>query len=115
MRRRTGVTATVVLAAAVATTPAFGAAWLSKATARSVAVRMSAETCSAIDWCKGYEVVSPRRCRRASGRAVYCRIVFITAGRDRCGGVVSVSKTRSGRIDRGMAVPMDCSAGVVPV
>jgi hypothetical protein len=97
------------MATAVAA-PAYGDARLAKTTAHRVAVEMSEQTCGALQWCKGYEVVRATSCRREHRRSVYCRITFLTAARDRCGGVVSVSKTRRGRIDRGMAVPMNCAA-----
>ena len=113
MRRSSCVAAALVMATAVAA-PAYGDVRLAKRTAHRVAVQMSDQTCAALPWCKGYEVVRARRCRREHTRSVYCRITFFTAARDRCGGVVSVSKTRRGRIDRGMAVPMDCSAVASP-
>jgi len=113
MRRSSCVAAAVVMAT-VAATPAYADARLAKTTAHRVAVQVSDQTCSALQWCKGYEVVRAPRCRREHVRSVYCRVTFFTAARDRCGGVVSVSKTRRGRIDRGMAVPMDCSAAAAP-
>jgi hypothetical protein len=109
MTRSTCVAAVVVLAAVMAA-PAYADARLAKRTAHRVAVEMSMRTCDALAWCKDYEVVRAARCRREHSRSVFCRITFFTAARDRCGGVVSVSKTRRGRIDRGMAVPMNCSA-----
>jgi hypothetical protein len=108
MRTRSCVAAALVMAT-VAAAPAYGDVRLAKTTARRVAVEMSGQTCGALPWCKDYEVVRASRCRREHIRSVYCRVTFFTAARDRCGGVVSVSKTRRGRIDRGMAVPMDCS------
>ena len=108
MRTPTCVAAALIVAA-VAATPAFGGAWLSKGAARAVAVDVTADTCRAVGWCRGYEVVPARRCRRAADRTVYCRVGFLTAGRQRCGGVVAVSKTRRGRIDPGMAVPQNCA------
>ena len=113
MRRRTCVAAAMIVAT-VAAAPAHADARLAKTTAHRVAVELSERTCGALQWCKGYEVVRASRCRREHHRSVYCRITFLTAARDRCGGVVSVSKTRRGRIDRGMAVPMDCSAVAAP-
>jgi hypothetical protein len=109
MRRWTCAAAVLVMTAVLAA-PAYGDARLAKTTAHRVAIEMSEQTCGALQWCKGFEVVSATRCRREHRRSVLCRITFFTAARDRCGGVVSVSKTRRGRIDRGMAVPMDCSA-----
>jgi hypothetical protein len=107
--RRASCAAAMFVLAAVATTPAYGDALLRKSTARRVSVQVTSETCRVVQWCKGYEVVPARRCRREDQRAVYCRMWFITASRNRCGGLVSVSRTRAGRIDRGVAVPLDCS------
>jgi hypothetical protein len=105
------VLAGLALAApALAPTTSTSAAWPSKHDARRVAVRDTAASCRAVAWCTGYDVVPARRCRRAEHRTVYCAIAFITATRQRCGGVVGVSRTRSGRLDRVMAVPQNCSA-----
>jgi hypothetical protein len=95
--------------AAAPTTSTF-ATWPSKHDARRVAVREAAATCRALAWCTGYDVVPARRCRRASHKTVYCAIAFITAERQRCGGVVGVTRTRRGRLARVMAVPQNCSA-----
>jgi hypothetical protein len=102
----------VVLAVAVAT-PAFGAVWLSKTTAHQVAVTVTSQTCRSVGWCVRFEVVPVNRCRRVRN-VVYCGIAFVTADRSRCPGVVAVNRTRAGRIDRGMAVPMNCGAGPLP-
>ncbi len=83
--------------------------WLSKRDARTAAVGATAATCREIVWCTGIDVVAAERCRRASRKKVWCAIVFITASRQRCGGVVGVIKTRGGRLDKVMAVPSDCS------
>jgi hypothetical protein len=105
------VLAGLALAApALAPTPSTSAAWPSKHDARRVAVRDAAAGCRALAWCTGYDVVPAHRCRRAAHQTVYCAIAFITARRQRCGGVVGVSRTRSGRLDRVMAVPQNCSA-----
>jgi hypothetical protein len=104
-----------VAAAATLAAPASGAVWISKRAARAVAVDAASQTCRAVGWCKGSEVVPAPRCRRASDRTVYCRVAFLTADADRCGGVVAVSRTRRGRIERGMALPEDCSAGAAPM
>jgi hypothetical protein len=105
------VLAALALAApALAPTISTSAAWPSKHDARRVAVRDTAASCRALAWCTGYDVVPAHRCRRAEHQTVYCAIAFITATRQRCGGVVGVSRTRSGRLDRVMAVPQNCSA-----
>jgi hypothetical protein len=36
---------------------------------------------------------------------------FLTERRDRCAGVVRIKRAPNGRLDLGMAVPMDCSNG----
>jgi hypothetical protein len=110
------VAAAVALAAIVAAPAARAApaAWLSKRAARAVAVDAAARTCRAVGWCTRPEVVPARRCRRAKDRTVYCAIAFVTADARRCGGVVAVSRTRKGRVERGMAVPADCSAAAEP-
>ena len=109
------VLAGLALAAPAEAPPAgSSAAWPSKGDARRVAVRATAATCRTVAWCVGYDVVPARRCRRAEHRTVYCAIAFITAQRQRCGGVVGVSRTRRGRLDRVMAVPSDCSADQLP-
>jgi hypothetical protein len=114
-----GVTCSLLLAVpsglalaapAAAPTTSTSATWPSKRDARRVAVRDAAATCRALAWCTGYDVVPARRCRRASHKTVYCAIVFITAKRQRCGGVVGVTRPRPGRLDRVMAVPQNCSA-----
>jgi hypothetical protein len=97
-------------APAPAPTTSTSAAWPSKHDARRVAVRDTAASCRALAWCTGYDVVPAHRCRRAEHQTVYCAIAFITATRQRCDGVVGVSRTRSGRLDRVMAVPQNCSA-----
>jgi hypothetical protein len=91
--------------------PAAGAsaAWPSKREAHRVAVRVTADTCRGIAWCQRSDVVPAHRCRRAAHQTVYCAIAFITAQRQRCGGVVGVSKDRSGRLGMVIAVPHDCS------
>jgi hypothetical protein len=117
---KTGSVLAAVLAvlalAAPADAPIGGtsAAWPSKRDARRVAVRATAATCRTVAWCIGYDVVPAHRCRRAEHRTVYCAIAFITAQRQRCGGVVGVSKTRRGRLDQVMAVPQNCSADQLP-
>jgi hypothetical protein len=90
--------------------PAVGAVFLSKAQARRAAITVTARTCRIVPWCRGYEVVPARRCARERPARVHCAIAFLTADRHRCRGLVVVSKERTGRLDRGMAVPMDCSA-----
>ena len=99
---------TFVLAAVPAT--AVGAVFLSKAEARRAAVTVTARTCRVVPWCRGFEVVPARRCSRERPTRVHCAIAFITADRHRCRGLVVVAKRRTGRLDRGMAVPPDCSA-----
>jgi hypothetical protein len=100
--------------AATITAPASGAVWLSKTTAREIAVNVTSKTCRSFDWCVRSEVAPVKRCRRARDHTVYCAITFVTADHRRCGGVVAVRKTRAGRLDRGMAVPMNCGAGALP-
>jgi hypothetical protein len=103
--RIAGVTAAALtLSAATA-----AAAGVSSADARRAAVRASARTCAVVPWCKGYGVVPARRCRRARDQAVSCAMWFLTARDDRCGGLVTVKRARSGRLDVGMAVPMNCA------
>jgi hypothetical protein len=105
------VLAGLALAApALAPTTSTSAAWPSKHDARRVAVRDTAASCRAVAWCTGYDVVPAHRCRRAAHQTVYCAIAFITAQRQRCGGVVGVRRTRSGRLDGVMAVPQNCGA-----
>jgi hypothetical protein len=101
--------ATSFVLAAVPATTAVGAVFLSKAEARRAAVAVTARTCRAVPWCQGFEVVSARRCSRERPSRVHCAIAFITADRHRCRGLVVVAKSRTGRLARGMAVPMDCS------
>jgi hypothetical protein len=109
MCRRACVVGVVALALTV-TTPAFGAMRLSKATARQVAVTVAAQRCRTLDWCVNVEVAPVKSCRRVRD-VVYCGIAFVTVDQVRCTGVVAVKKAPSGRIDHGMAVPMDCGAG----
>jgi hypothetical protein len=109
-----GVAALALAAPAVAPTAGSSAVRLSKPDAHRVAVRATADTCGAVAWCKGYDVVSAKRCRRDNAKTVYCAIAFITAQRQRCGGVVGVSRTRGGRLDKVMAVPQNCSADQPP-
>jgi hypothetical protein len=98
---------------AVGVAPAFGGTFLSKARARSVAVTVTAQTCRVVGWCQGYEVVPASRCHRQRPTIVRCSIAFITADRRRCRGLVVVSRARTGRLERAMAVPMYC--GTTPV
>ena len=102
----------VVAVAFAVTTPAFGAERLSKSTARQVAVSVASEKCRSLDWCVNAEVAPVKSCRRV-GDVVYCGIAFVTVDRVRCGGVVAVKKAPSGRIDHGMAVPMNCGVDSV--
>ena len=99
-----------VALAGIPATSAAAAVFLSKTQARRVAVTVTAQTCRIVPWCKGYTVVPAQRCSRERPSAVHCSIAFITADRHRCRGLVVVAKRRSGRIDRGMAVPMNCGA-----
>jgi hypothetical protein len=39
---------------------------------------------------------------------------FLTARDDRCRGLVSVKRARGGRLDVGMAVPMNCAGATPP-
>jgi hypothetical protein len=102
--------ALAALALACPGAAAGSAVWLSKPDAHRLAVRTTAATCRAVAWCKGYDVVPARRCRRDEHETVYCAIAFITAQRQRCGGVVGVSRTRRGRLDQVMAVPHNCGS-----
>jgi hypothetical protein len=110
-------TALVALAALLLATPAAAPAgatsetWPTKRDAHRLAVEVAAAACRELVWCQGSDVVPARRCRRAAHETVYCAIVFITALRQRCGGVVGVSKDRRGRLAPVMAVPFDCSIG----
>ena len=99
----------VVALAFAGTAPAFGAVRLSKRTARQVAVSVASEKCRSLDWCVNVEVAPAKSCRRVRD-VVYCGIAFVTIDRVRCGGVVAVKKAPTGRIDHGMAVPMNCGA-----
>jgi hypothetical protein len=103
--------AAVTAVASADAAPAMSASppWLSKRDARRAALAATAATCRQIVWCRGVDVVAAERCRRASRKKVWCAIVFITADQRRCGGVVGVTKTRRGRLDKVMAVPFDCS------
>ena len=96
--------------AGVTAPSALAAVFLSKTQARRVAVTVTAQTCRIVPWCKGYTVVPAQRCSRERPSAVHCSIAFITADRRRCRGLVFVAKRRTGRIDRGLAVPMNCGA-----
>jgi hypothetical protein len=87
---------------------------ISKRDAHRVAVRATASACRVVEWCRDYDVVPARRCRRVKDETVYCAMAFITAQRKRCGGVVGVRRTRRGRVDRVMAVPQDCSGAASP-
>jgi hypothetical protein len=108
MRKR-GCALGAVALAAVVTTPAFGAVWLSKTAAREIAVNVTAETCRTVEWCADFEVVPAERCRRVRDQTVYCAMAFVTADRHRCAGVVALKKMRTGLIDRGMSMPVNCS------
>jgi len=108
MCKRVCAVGAIALAVAVAT-PAFGAVWLSKTRARQVAVSSTSQKCRSIAWCVDFEVVPVESCRRVRA-VVYCEIAFLTLDGRRCPGVVAVAKTPTGRIDRGMAVPMNCGA-----
>ncbi len=99
-----------VALAFVVTAPTFGAVSLSKIKARQVAVRLASQTCRSFDWCVNVEVARAKSCRRVRD-VVYCGIAFVTVDRARCSGVVTVKQAPTGRIDRGMAVPMNCGAG----
>jgi hypothetical protein len=94
--------------------PASGAVWLAKTKARRVAVAVTAQMCRRVPWCAGSEVAPAERCRRERTQVVYCPIVFRTAARDRCRGVVGVALAPSGRIDHVMAVPMNCARAGAP-
>jgi hypothetical protein len=104
------LTALALASPAAAPAASTSAVRLTKRDAHRVAVRTTAATCRAVAWCTGYDVVAAHRCRRDERETVYCAITFITTQRQRCGGVVGVSRTRRGRLDRVMAVPQKCSA-----
>jgi hypothetical protein len=104
------LTALALASPAAAPAASTSAVRLTKRDAHRVAVRTTAATCRAVAWCTGYDVVPAHRCRRDERETVYCAIAFITTQRQRCGGVVGISRTRSGRLDRVMAVPQKCSA-----
>ena len=112
MTRIAYVLTAAVLLGAVA--PAQAATPLTRAEARRAAVRATAQTCKAVPWCNGYEVVPARQCRRGTDGVVSCTVWFLTERKDRCGGVVSVKRGRAGRLDLGMAVPSNCAAGSAP-
>jgi hypothetical protein len=97
-----------------AVTATGSAVLLTKREARRAAVKASADTCRAVDWCRGYRVVPPERCQRKSRRTVFCPIAFLTPDGHRCGGGVLVRKSPRGRLDIAMAVPFDCRAGGGP-
>jgi hypothetical protein len=101
--------AAAITLAVVPATTAVGAVFLSKTEAHRAAVTVTARTCRVVPWCRGYTVVPARRCARERSDRVHCAIAFITANRHRCRGLVVVAKRRTGRLARGMAVPMDCS------
>jgi hypothetical protein len=109
LRKPSCAVAGVALVATL-TAAAFAGVLLTKTRARAVALAVTSETCRSFSWCLDYEVVPAQNCRRADSRLVYCRIAFVTADSRRCGGVVMVRRARGGRIDRGMAVPQNCSA-----
>jgi hypothetical protein len=113
MWKRSCAVGAVALAAAVPT-PAIGAVWLSKNTAREIAVNVTSKSCRSVDWCFDFSVAPAEHCRRVRDNTVYCAIAFVTADHHRCAGVVAVKKTRTGRIDRGMAMPMNCSPSLAP-
>jgi hypothetical protein len=110
-----GLAALALASPATAPAASTSAVWLSRSDAHRVAVRATAATCRAVAWCKGYDVVPANRCRRDEHQTVYCAMAFITTRRQRCTGVVGVSRTRRGRLDKVMAVPWDCSTGDPPV
>src|SRR4051794_23977347 len=110
MLRLSCAVATAATLAVAPAGPAGGAVLLGKAEARRVAVTVAGEACRVVTWCRRSEVVPARRCVRERRNAVHCGIAFVTAGGRRCGGVVVVSKTAAGRLDRALAVPMDCSS-----
>jgi hypothetical protein len=111
--------ALVLAAPAVAPAGATAETWPSKRDAHRLAVEVAAGTCRELAWCRRSTVVPAHHCRRAAQGTVYCAIVFITALRQRCGGVVGVSEDHRGRLSPVMAVPFDCSvsagAGSSPV
>jgi hypothetical protein len=99
----------VVIVAVLLSAGTAYAASVSRSEARRAAVRATAQTCGAVSWCEGYGVVPARRCRRAADGVVSCAMWFLTAREDRCGGVVTIKRARTGRLDIGMAVPMNCA------
>jgi len=110
MLRLSCAVATAATLAVAPAGPAHGAVFLGKAEARRVAVTVAGQACRVVEWCRRSEVVPARRCVRERRSAVHCAIAFVTAGGRRCGGLVVVSKTARGRLDRALALPMDCAA-----
>jgi hypothetical protein len=108
----TALAALVFAAPAAAPADAAPAAWPSKRDAHRLAVKVTAAICRKLAWCQGSDVVPAQRCRRGAHQTVYCAIVFITAQRQRCGGVVGVNKDHRGRVGVVMAVPHDCSTSI---
>jgi hypothetical protein len=110
-RRSTAqVIAAIVAGATLASVDAAGAAVaLTKTRARMVAVDAARRTCGVTPWCKTTQVERARACRRASSRTVFCDVRFLTADGRPSAGVVSVSR-RGGRLEVGMAVPIEPSA-----
>ena len=106
--------ALVVAVPAAAPAAATSETWPRKRDAHRLAIKVAADACAERAWCQASEVVPAHRCRRAAHGTVYCAIVFITALRQRCGGVVGVSQDHRGRLAAVMAVPFDCSSATVP-
>ncbi len=102
--------ALVVAVPAAAPAAATSETWPRKRDAHRLAIKVAADACAERAWCQASEVVPAHRCRRAAHGTVYCAIVFITALRQRCGGVVGVSQDHRGRLAAVMAVPFDCRA-----
>ena len=109
----TALAALVVAVPVAAPAAATAETWPHKRVAHRLAVKVAAGACAERAWCQASEVVAAHRCRRAAHGTVYCGIVFITALRQRCGGVVGVSQDHRGRLAAVMAVPYDCSGAAI--
>jgi hypothetical protein len=85
---------------------AAGGVALTKARARSEAVEAARGTCAVTPWCRRWAVEPARSCARRSSRRVDCTIRFRPAEGRWSSGLVIVTRTRRGRLDVGVAVPI---------
>jgi hypothetical protein len=101
-----GVAVALAVVALAAPAASSAATTLTKTRARAAAVQVARETCSAMPWCRGFAVEPARRCARRSSRRVDCTIRFRGVSGRSSAGLVIVTRTRVGRIEVGVAVPI---------